>query len=388
MAHAELETTRSLLGDLIGFPTVSVDSNLALIDFCAERLESLGARLDITRDESGAKANLFATIGPDIDGGVVLSGHTDVVPVEGQPWTSDPFQAKDTGETIIGRGSCDMKGFLAAALAMAPRFAAGGLARPLHLAFTHDEEIGCLGAGRMLEALVASGRKPKVCIIGEPTEMRIIEGHKGGHEYTTEFTGLEGHASLPDQGVNAVEYAARFIGKLLETGEALKSRAPAGSRFDPPYTTIQTGVIHGGIARNVIPRHCSIEWEMRPVSRADSDFAMNIIRRYALEELLPRMRAVSPDASIVTHVIGEIAGLEPMTDSEAVALAKALTGENACEVVSFGTEAGLFQAEGIDTVVCGPGSIEQAHRPDEFVSLDQLDQCLGMIERLIPKLAA
>jgi acetylornithine deacetylase len=388
MAHAELDTTRSLLDDLIGFPTISSDSNLALIDFAAERLGDLGARLDVTRDESGAKANLFATIGPDVDGGVVLSGHTDVVPVEGQPWTSDPFQAEDNGETIVGRGACDMKGFIAAALAMAPRFAEQPLTRPLHLAFTHDEEVGCLGAGRMLEAFVETGRRPKVCIIGEPTEMRIIEGHKGGHEYTTAFTGLEGHASLPDQGVNAVEYAARFISKLLETQEALKSRAPAGSRFDPPYSTLQTGVIHGGIARNVIPRHCSLEWEMRPISRIDADYAMDSIRRYAREELLPRMRAVSPEASIVTHVIGEIPGLEPMTDSEAVALAKALTGENACEVVSFGTEAGLFQAVGIDTVVCGPGSIEQAHRPDEFVSLDQLNQCLAMIERLIPRLVA
>jgi acetylornithine deacetylase len=387
MAHAELETTRSLLSDLIGFPTVSSDPNLALIDYCAERLADTGARLQVTRDESGAKANLFATIGPDIDGGVVLSGHTDVVPVEGQPWTSDPFGARDDGETIVGRGACDMKGFVAAALAMAPRFASRELTRPLHLAFTHDEEVGCLGAGRMLDALVKTGRRPKVCIIGEPTEMRIIEGHKGGHEYTTEFTGLEGHASLPDRGVNAIEYAARFIGKLLETQEALKARAPAESRFDPPYSTLQTGVVQGGIARNVIPRHCAIDWEIRPVSRADADFAMNTIRRYANEELLPRMRNVSPEASILTHVIGEIPGLEPMTDSEAVALAKALTGENASEVVSFGTEAGLFQAVGIDTVVCGPGSIEQAHRPDEFVSLDQLDQCLGMIERLIPNLS-
>ncbi len=387
MPHVELEQTRSLLGDLIGFPTVSSDSNLALIDFCADRLEALGARLEVTRDETGAKANLFATIGPDVDGGVVLSGHTDVVPVAGQPWTGDPFKARDDGETITGRGACDMKGFIAAALAMAPRFAESRLTRPVHLAFTHDEEVGCLGVGRMLEALVATGRRPKVCIIGEPTEMRIIEGHKGGHEYTTEFTGLEGHASLPDQGVNAIEYAARFIGKLLETQEVLKGRAPANSRFEPPYSTIQTGVIEGGIARNVIPRHCSLDWEMRPVNRDDADFALSTIRRYAAEELLPRMRAVSPDASIVTHVIGEIPGLEPMTESEAVALAMALTGENASEVVSFGTEAGLFQAVGIDTVVCGPGSIEQAHKPDEFVTLDQLDQCLGMIERLIPKLS-
>jgi len=385
---AALADIRGILGDLIAFPTVSADSNLALIDHCAERLESLGARVSITHDDSATKANLFATIGPETDGGIVLSGHTDVVPVEGQPWTTDPFRAEERDGRILGRGSCDMKGFIAAALAHAPRFAAANLARPLHLAFTYDEEIGCFGAPRLIRGIAESGLRPRICIVGEPTEMRIIEGHKGCYEYTTEFTGLEGHASNPDAGVNAVEFAARYVAKLLETAEVMRSRAPTDSRFDPPHTTLQSGVIQGGIARNVIPRHCRLDWEMRPVNPADADLAKEILRDFVDRELLPRMHAVDPAASITTHTVGEVEGLEPMPDSEAVALVAELTGANAAEVVAFGTEAGLFQAAGIHTVVCGPGSIEQAHKPDEFVSLDQLAQCAVMIERLLPKLAA
>lgn len=379
---------RGILGDLIAFPTVSAESNLNLIEHCAGRLESLGAMVSITGDDSGLKANLFATIGPETDGGIVLSGHTDVVPVEGQAWNSDPFRADERDDRLYGRGACDMKGFIATAMALAPRFATANLARPLHLAFTYDEEIGCFGAPRLIQGIVESGLRPKVCIVGEPTEMRIIEGHKGCYEYTTEFTGLEGHASNPDAGVNAVEFAARFIAKLLETAEVMKHRAPATSRFDPPHTTLQSGVIQGGIARNVIPRHCRLEWEMRPVNRSDADLAKEILRDYVDRELLPRMHAVDPKATIVTQTIGEVEGLEPMADSEAVALVSELTGANAAEVVAFGTEAGLFQAAGIHTVVCGPGSIEQAHKPDEYVSLDQLSQCATMIERLLPKLAA
>jgi acetylornithine deacetylase len=381
-----LESARSILADLIAIPTVSADSNLQLIAYAQQLLDTLDAKAHMTLDETGAKANLFATIGPDVDGGVVLSGHTDVVPVEGQDWSSNPFAADERDGRIYGRGACDMKGFIACALALAPRFAAAELARPLHLALTYDEEVGCLGAQVMLKALAESGRRPSVCVIGEPTEMRIIQGHKGCYEYTTTFGGLEGHGSYPDRGVNAVEYAARFIGKLLDVGEALKDRAPRGSCFDPPWSTIQTGVIHGGIARNVIPRECLVDWEMRPVNRADAEFALAEIRACTEHDLLPRMRAHFPEASIVTHVIGEVEGLEPMPSSEALDLVQELTGGNSRDVVSFGTEAGLFQKHGIATVVCGPGSIMQAHKPDEFVALDQLEQCLAMIERLVAKL--
>jgi acetylornithine deacetylase len=381
-----LDQTRAVLKDLIAFPTVSSDSNLELIAYVNARLDEIGARTHLTISPGGDKANLFATIGPDVDGGVVLSGHTDVVPVEGQDWSADPFATRELEGLIYGRGACDMKGFIACALALAPEFATaherGELTRPLHLAFTYDEETGCLGAPVMLKALAESGRRPGVCIIGEPTSMKVIEGHKGCFEYTTEFDGLEGHSSAPAAGVNAVEYAARYIGELMATAGDLRPRAPESSPFDPPWTTVSVGRIAGGVAHNVIPQSCVVDWEFRPVNAADADYVRARIRAFAEDELLPAMRAVHPDAAIRTRVIGEVEGLEPMIDSDAVALATALTGDNATGVVSFGTEAGLFQKIGIPTVVCGPGDIAQAHKPDEYVSVDQLSQCLDMIERL------
>lgn len=380
-----LERSVTILTDLIGFPTVSADSNLDLIGYAGEILEGLGARTELTYDADGNKANLFATLGPETDGGFILSGHTDVVPVEGQPWTVDPFRASIGNGNVYGRGSCDMKAFIACALAMAPKFREAALVRPVHFAFSFDEEVGCLGAPLMLEQLSRRGIRPSVCIIGEPTGMGVIEGHKGCYEYHTVFTGLEGHCSVPDRGVNAVEYAVRFISRLMEVAEELKTRAPAGSPFDPPWSTIQTGRIAGGIARNVIARHCEVDWEMRPVNRDDARYALERINRYASEELLPRMRRVCPDADLVTHVVGEVGGLEPVSESEAIRIARELTG-NDTTVVSFGTEAGLFQDMGISTVVCGPGSINQAHKPDEFVSFDQLERCLDMLDGLVPRL--
>jgi acetylornithine deacetylase len=383
VTHKLRDETLGLLGEMIAFPTISADSNLALITWASEKLDSLGARTKVTTDATGTKANLFATIGPDVDGGIVLSGHTDVVPVEGQDWSSDPFVTRIADGRLYGRGACDMKGFLACALAMAPTFAQWELKRPIHLALTYDEEVGCLGAQVMLDAFKASGRRPALCIVGEPTEMKIIEGHKGCCEYTTRFTGLEGHCSMPDKGVNAVEYGVMFVSRLMEIARTLQSRAPATSRFDPPWSTIQVGRIAGGIARNIIAGQCEIEWELRPVDQADFDFTHAEIRRYVEGDLLPRMRAIHPDAQIMTEVIGEVVGLTPMERSEAVALVRALTGENGpAQLVSFGTEAGLYQQLGIDTVICGPGSIAQAHKPDEFIALDKLDRCLEMLEAL------
>ena len=383
-----LAETRSILRDLIAFPTVSADSNLELIAYANARLDALGVKTHLTLSPAGDKANLFATIGPDVDGGVVLSGHTDVVPVAGQDWSTDPFQAVEGDGRVYGRGACDMKGFIACALALAPRFAAADLARPLHLALTYDEETGCLGAPVLLAGLAEHGRRPTLCIVGEPTEMRIIEGHKGCHEYTTRFTGLEGHGSRPEAGVNAVEYAARYIGELLATSEALRARAPAGSRFEPPWTTVSVGAIRGGIAHNVIPNRCEVDWEFRPVTAADVAWVKERVWGYANDVLLPAMRAVHAQAAIETETVGEVGGLEPMPQSEAVRVVTELTGGNAVGVVPFGTEAGLFQRAGIPAVVCGPGSIDQAHKPDEFVAIDQLSACLGMIERLLPRLAS
>lgn len=382
-----LAETRAILAELIGFPTISADPNLELIAWVNARLDALGVRTHLTLSPAGDKANLFATIGPDVDGGVVLSGHTDVVPVAGQDWSTDPFRAVERDGRVYGRGACDMKGFIACALALAPRFAEAGLARPLHLALTFDEEVGCLGAPLLLAALAEHGTRPSLCIVGEPTGMRIIEGHKGCHEYTTRFTGLEGHGSRPEAGVNAVEYAARYVWELMATGRDLRDRAPAGSRFDPPWTTVSVGAMRGGIAHNVIPNRCEVDWEFRPVNAADAEWVKERMRRHADEVLLPAMRAVHADASIETEVVGEIGGLEPMPGSEAVRVVTELTGGNETGVVPFGTEAGLFQRSGIPAVVCGPGHIDQAHKPDEYVALDQLEQCLGMLQRLLPRLA-
>lgn len=382
MRSDTLENTTRILSDLVGFPTISADSNLEMIAYASELLSALGARLSMTLDESGHKANLFATLGPEGDGGIVLSGHSDVVPVEGQEWTGDPFAMRAAEGRLYGRGTCDMKGFIACTLAMAPHFAELDLKRPLHFAFTYDEEVGCFGARALVEELERAEIRPSVAIIGEPTMMRIIEGHKGCFEYTTEFRGLAGHASSPERGVNAVEYAVRYISRLMALAEALKTRAPKGNRFDPPWTTLQVGTISGGAARNVIADHCSVEWEMRPVRNEDADFVKDRIRAFVEAELKPAMQAVFAGADIVTHVIGEVDGLEPVTESEARQIVSELTGLTEAEVVAFGTEAGLFQKAGISSVICGPGSIAQAHKADEFVSLEQLEECLGMLERL------
>jgi acetylornithine deacetylase len=381
-----LARTREILGELIGFATISADGNLELIAYAAALLSEAGAQLSISRDETGAKANLFATLGPPGDGGIVLSGHTDVVPVEGQEWTGDPFVMEERDGRLYGRGACDMKGYIAACLAMAPAFAEMELNRPLHFAFTYDEEIGCFGARALMEELARADIRPSVAIIGEPTMMRVIEGHKGCYEYTTEFTGLEGHASQPDRGVNAVEHAARYIGRLMDLGEQLKGRAPAGSRFDPPWTTVQVGRMTGGAARNMIAGHCAVEWEMRPVQKADADFVKSGIGTYVNDVLMPAMRAVAPQADIVTHTIGEVEGLQVATESEARDIVSELTGATDADVVAFGTEAGLFQAAGMSAVICGPGSIAQAHKPDEYIALDQLQACLDMLDRLKMKL--
>jgi acetylornithine deacetylase len=381
-----LTETRAILRQLVAFQTVSTDPNLALIDWLAGHLETRGARVEVLGDASGSKANLFATLGPEGDGGIVLSGHTDVVPVADQDWSSDPWELREEGGLLYGRGTCDMKGFIAATLVAARDYAAADLRRPLHFAFTYDEEVGCLGARDLVGTLTARGLKPAMAIIGEPTEMRVVEGHKGCHEYTTRFVGAEGHGSAPDLGVNAAEYAARYVGRLLDLREALKPRAPATSRFEPPWTTINIGGIHGGVAHNVIVGKAEVEWEMRPVQPSDADFVRDGIAAYAKDVLLPAMRAVDPDASIETEVVGEVVGLTPMDENAARDLVAELTGANGADVVSFGTEAGLFQGMGMSAVVCGPGSIRQAHRPDEFVAEDQLAACLDMLAGLGRKL--
>ncbi|MCW1954721.1 MAG: acetylornithine deacetylase [Roseobacter sp.] len=383
-----LARTVALLEQLVAFPTVSPDSNLEMIAFMADHLGQLGARVTTYSAPCGTKANLFATLGPEGDGGIVLSGHSDVVPVEDQDWTSDPFTLTDRDGLLFGRGTCDMKGFIAATLAMAEAYAALPLTRPVHFAFTHDEETGCIGAQALVKELQAQGLKPAIAIIGEPTEMRIIEGHKGCCEYTTRFTGLEGHGSQPARGVNAAEYAVRYVTKLMELRRDLMARAPEGSRFEPPYTTVNIGRIAGGVAHNVIVGKAEVDWEFRPVQDSDYTFLHKALDAYTENTLLPAMRAVHPAAAIEVETMGEVAGLMPMEENEARDLCAALTGGNGVDVVAFGTEAGLFQQLGLSAVVCGPGSIEQAHKPDEFIAPDQLQACLAMLEGLGKKLTA
>ncbi len=381
-----LQATIDLLDLLIAYPTISTDSNLEMILDLSGRLQSLGARTHIFGDESGSKATLFGTLGPDVPGGILLSGHSDVVPVTDQDWFSDPFEMRQTDGRLYGRGTCDMKGFIAATMVMAERYAQMPLKRPVHFAYTYDEETGCLGAQALIPELKRLGIKPDIAIVGEPTEMRVIEGHKGCCEYTTRFEGLEGHGSSPDLGVNAAEYAVRYVSRLMALRADLRARVPENSRFEPPYTTINIGRVQGGHAHNVIVGKAEVDWEFRPVQTSDFHFVKDVMAAFVEEELLPKMRAIYPDADISTQVMGEVCGLEPMTVNAARDLMAELLGANAADVVPFGTEAGLFQEMGMDVIVCGPGSIAQAHKPDEFVSIDQLGVCLGMLERLGQKL--
>lgn len=377
-----LERCKALLAELIAFPTISADGNRAISEYLADCLQTSGARFWTEADATGEKLNLFATIGPECDGGVILSGHTDVVPVADQPWSTAPFTMTERDGKLYGRGTCDMKGFVAACVTMAPEFARRKLAVPVHFAFTYDEEIGCFGAQALTASLQERGIRPAAAIIGEPSLMQVIDGHKGCFEYTTWFTGLEGHGSAPDLGVNAIEYAARFLMKLVELRAELKLRAPVNCPFDPPHTTINMGLLTGGMAHNVIPGKARLEWEMRPVQQSDADFVKAALEQLVQDDLLPEMRAVHPQADIRTDVVAEVVGLLPERVNPSRDLLMALTGANGAGLVPFGTEAGLFQTIGIPSVICGPGSIAQAHKPDEYLEQDQLALCLQMLDRL------
>jgi acetylornithine deacetylase len=371
-----------ILSDLIAFKTVSGEDNNSLINYCDEILKKLGATSFKTFDDEKKRVNLFATIKSKEPNGkkpVILSGHTDVVPVS-NGWSTDPFKATIKGDKLFGRGSCDMKGFIACTLVYAPIYAKENLNRDIHFSFTFDEETACQGAPLLIKELKNRGINDGICIVGEPTNMKIIDAHKGCYEYTTYFEGLAGHGSAPEKGVNAVEYAARYIGKLMDLRKILKSKIPKNSVFDPPYTTIGIGGISGGIARNVIADKCRVDWEMRPVIKEDGEFVNSEMDQFVNKELLPEMKKVFPKSSIKKEIIGEVIGFNRVEKSEACEFISNLTGDNSREVVSFGTEAGLFQEIGISAVVCGPGSIEQAHIVDEFITLDQIKKCLILLE--------
>ncbi len=386
---ATVEEVLDILDVLIAYDTVALTPNLNLIEDVKDRLESLGAKVSLTYDDTETKANLFATIGPDIQGGVVLSGHSDVVPVDPEDWTTPPFKADRRDGRVYGRGTADMKGFVACVLAMAPIYAALDLIVPIHIALTFDEEDGFHGAPILLADLAERGIRPSAAVIGEPTGLRTVGAHKGCYEYRTTVTGMNGHSSVPAEAVSAVHYAMRWISGLLSLGDEMEARAPDQSPYNPPPTTFNVGTISGGQGRCVVADKCWFDWEMRPVQVEDANFVkkhMTILESSLLEE----MQSVYSEASIETQMVCEIDGLEWRDDSPALDLMKVLLDEEVVanggflpvDVVSYGTEAGLFQAAGIPAVLWGPGDIGVAHRPDEFIEVADLEVCLALLRRL------
>lgn len=382
------QSSREILARLIGFATVSRDSNLQLIQYVQDHLTRCGVESELFYNDEKTKANLFATIGPDVPGGVVLSGHTDVVPVDGQAWTVDPFQLTESDGKLFGRGAADMKGFIACVLAAVPAFVRAELRVPVHLAFSYDEEVGCLGVRSMLAALEKRPNKPKLCLIGEPTELKPILGHKGKLAMRCQVKGAACHSAYAPYGVNAIEYAAKLIGRLGEMGDELADPSKHDDRFDPPFSTIQTGVIKGGRALNIVPAECEFDFEVRALPGFDAQEIATSLEHYATDRLVPRMRAVNPETEIKLRRLSAYPGLATSPKSEAALLLAHLCGSAEFGTVAFGTEGGLFEQAGIPTVVCGPGSMDQGHKPDEFVSVDQLNQCDDMMRRLADHLSA
>lgn len=377
---------RELLARLVAFPTVSRDTNLPLIDFVEDYLRGHGVTATRVPDEGAPKANLYATIGPMEPGGVVLSGHTDVVPVDGQPWDSDPFTLTEREGRLHGRGAVDMKAFCAIALALVPEMK--HLKRPVHLAFSYDEEVGCFGAPSMINELCARVPRPAAVIVGEPTGMRVATAHKGIAVYRTVVTGHEMHSSQTHRGVSAVTVGARLAAHLDDIARELAAAASPESGFEPPWTTVHVGMIRGGTAINIMARHCEITWEARALPGEDVRSITARLARYAEEHLLPEMRRIAPETGIETLQIVSAPPLRDEPGSPAAALARALTGDFSAFRVPFATEAGLFQEIGLPTVVCGPGSIDQAHQPDEYITLEQLEAGTTFLRRLIAQLSA
>jgi acetylornithine deacetylase len=374
--------SREWIERLVGFPTVSRESNLDLIEHVRAYLASHGVAAHLVHDESGRKANLYATLGPEDRGGILLSGHTDVVPVDGQDWSSDPFTAVERDGRLYGRGTSDMKSFLAVALAAVPKLLKRDLKTPIHLCLSYDEEVGCIGVRRLIAQLETMRTKPRFCIVGEPTLFQVVCGHKGKLSCRCSVRGLESHSALTHKGVNAIECAAELVGYLRRMGKDFRTQGPFDDGFDPPYTTVQTGVIHGGTQVNIVPRDCRFDFEFRPLPGQDPKELLAQVQAFAERELLPEMRATSPASGIAWDTISEFPGLDTDEEAEVTRIVKRLTGANATGKVSYGTEGGLFARAQIPTVVCGPGSIEQAHKADEWIELDQIARCEAFLERV------
>lgn len=385
MTHPQLSDAVEWLRRLVAFDTSPGNSNKPLVNMVSERLADSGIR-GIQMDGGKDNTSFFATIGPESDGGVVLSGHTDVVSVADQKWTASPFELAQRDGKLFARGSCDMKGFLSCALAMAPVFASAKLTKPVHLAFSRDEEIACAGSEDMLKLISQTGMRPAMALIGEPTLMKIVAGHKTGLTMRTVFRGSPAHSSMPSAGVSAIPYAARFVGYLESVERQMQSQADSASPFHPPHGTINVGTMHGGSALNILAEQCVLEWHYRGMPQDDIEEFQAAADAYLQNELLPEMKQNGHPADIVSERTSWYPGLSP-DDSPALDMAKALTDETTTESVSFGTEAGYFQRDGIPAVVIGPGNIDQAHKPDEFIEASQLEKCLHFLTALQSKLA-
>jgi acetylornithine deacetylase len=381
--------TRAWLATLVAFDTTSRNSNLDLITTVKDALQQQGVSAWLAHNPERTKANLFATLpataGPfagQTQGGIILSGHTDVVPIDGQVWDTDPFVLTEKNGLLYGRGSCDMKGFIAAALAMVPEFLAMPRHKPLHLALSYDEEVGCMGVSSLLDELQRQGLQPDGCVVGEPTSMNVVVAHKGINVFNCKVHGKAAHSSLTPQGCNAIEYAARLICTIRDMADQLKAQGPYDQCFDVPFSTMTTNQIRGGIAVNTIPELCEFTYEFRNLPGLSPHQIQNKITSYIQDDLLPRMRREFAQANIEVDTVAMTPELETAEQEAITQLVRALTEDRQQRKVAYSTEAGLFQRIGIPTVVCGPGDIAQAHKPNEFVAIDQLARCEGFLRKL------
>ena len=372
----------AMIRHLVSFDTTSRESNLELIEWVSAYLQEHAVESRLTFDDKGKKANLFATIGPRIDGGVVLSGHTDVVPVDGQAWDTDPWQATRAGDRLVGRGVCDMKSFIAIALALVPEMMQRGLARPLHLALSYDEEVGCIGVRRLIADLANVGYAPGGCIVGEPTGMELVVAHKGKRSYRCRVRGFESHSALTPRGVNAVEIACEIVTFLRGMAKRFREQGRFDNDYDVPFTTIHVGTIKGGTALNIVPRDCEFAFEFRCLPFDDPDALLREVQAYAAR-FLPEMHAVAADTGITFEQLSALPGFDAGADSEIAELGRCCNHGTAFNKVSFGAEASLFHNAGIPTILCGPGHIAQAHQPNEWVTLEQLASCEAFLRRLL-----
>jgi acetylornithine deacetylase len=381
MTLSNTERTIELLKTLVAFDTTSRESNLGLIEFVRDHLTSLGVASRLSYDAERKKANLFATIGDMPGRGIVLCGHTDVVPVDGQAWDTDPFRAHIADGKVFARGAVDMKGFIAASLAMVPAFIASGLKQPLHLAFTYDEEIGCIGVQTLIRDLQAADIHPAGCFVGEPTRMQVMTGHKGMRVTRCRLHGLAAHSSMAPEAVNAIEYAARMIEKIRHLAQELQTEGPFDPVFKIPHTTLQTGLIQGGSAPNIVAKDCEFVFDCRTLPQSNSDELIHKIQAYA-EMLKVEMQRIYPQSDITFETLANAAPLATPVEAPITYLGTALARNNLLGRVSFATDAGWMHQAGIPCVVVGPGDIEVAHKPNEFIEISQLEECLDFLDRL------